>query len=128
MPKRLRLQPQFKLGQTVYKTETGEQVKIHHAKPLFNDVIYTLENGQEVSEMVLTDKLEEMPKPVIANITRERYENADAYAARLLASMFQEVYAHTGREMPSEMFDRAHDITTLLMEAVAEKYHVVYKA
>lgn len=58
---------------------------------------------------------------------RDKYESSKDYAGRLLASMFQEVYKHTGREMPTEMFDRAHDIVGVLMEAVYDEYEVKMK-
>ncbi len=61
----------------------------------------------------------------MTELTRERFENAEAYAGRLLASIFEEIYAP--REMPDDIRDRVMDICSLLTEAVGERYHVVYK-
>jgi hypothetical protein len=57
-------------------------------------------------------------------LEREKYETTKDFASRLLASMFQEVFAHTGREMPAEMFDRVSDFTTQMLDAVYDTYHV----
>jgi hypothetical protein len=63
---------------------------------------------------------EKMPR-----LSQEPRERDQEYATRLLCSMFQEVYSHTGREMPTEMYDRASDVTRALLSAVREEYAVV---
>lgn len=57
----------------------------------------------------------------IIPLTQEKHETNRDYAVRILASMFQEVYAHTGREMPEEMFDRCSDLVTVIIDAVADE-------
>lgn len=55
------------------------------------------------------------------SVERTKGESPKEYAGRLLASMFQEVYSHTGREMPGEMFDRCYDFAGEMIDAVRDE-------
>ncbi len=58
-------------------------------------------------------------------IEKEKGEGTKDFAGRMLASMFQEVFAHTGREMPAEMFDRCHDFVGEVVDVVREEMREV---
>lgn len=58
---------------------------------------------------------------MMPRLEREQYESHKDFAGRLLCSMFEEVYAHTGRELPAEMYDRASDLVDELLDAVREE-------
>lgn len=65
------------------------------------------------------------PKLPMEALEKEKGENSREFAGRLLASMFQEVFSHTGREMPSEVFDACHDFVRETVDAVREEMREV---
>lgn len=62
-----------------------------------------------------------MTQEKMVHLEQEKHEQAYEYVGRLLASMFQEVYAHTGREMPTEMFDRCDELARELRTVVRDE-------
>lgn len=68
-----------------------------------------------------------MPREQFKELEREKGETAKRFAARQLSSLFEHVYAHTGREMPAEAYDACTDLTDTLLEAVREEYAVCFR-